>query len=60
MRMGVIKGYMTKEFKEILREKVIVFIYLVPALIIILFGYGIKLDVTNARALVIDYDKSRL
>lgn len=60
MRIGVIKGYMTKELKEILREKVIVFIYLVPSLIIILFGYGIKLDVTNARAVVIDYDKSKL
>ena len=60
MRIGVIKGYMIKELKEIFREKVIVFIYLVPSMIILLFGYGIKLDVTNARIGVIDYDNSPL
>jgi len=60
VRIGVIKGYMIKELKEIFREKVIVFIYLVPSMIILLFGYGIKLDVTNARIGVIDYDNSPL
>ncbi len=60
MRLGVLKGYMAKELKEVLRERTVVFIYLVPLLIIVLFGYGIKLDVKNARAVIIDYDKSKL
>jgi len=60
MRLGVVRGYMAKELKEILREKVIVFIYFVPSMIIMLFGYGIKLDVTHARAAIIDYDRSKL
>lgn len=60
MNIGVIKAYMLNEFKDLVRSKMIIMVYLVPLMIIILFGYGIKLDVKHARTVVIDYDKSKI
>ena len=60
MNLGVVKAYMLKEFKELIRSKMIVIVYLLPTMIIILFGYGIRMEVTHARTLVIDNDHSRL
>ena len=60
MKAGVIRAYMMKEFRELLRSRLIVIVYLLPTMIVILFGYGIRLDVTDARTIVIDNDHSRL
>ncbi len=60
MKLGVIKAYMLKEFKDLLRSKMIILVYLLPSMIIFLFGYGIRLEVTHARTLIIDQDRSVL
>ena len=58
MKAGVVKAYMLKEFTELIRTRLIVMVYLMPSMILILFGYGIRMDVTHARTLVIDNDRS--
>jgi len=60
MNIGVIRAYMLKEFRELLRSRLIVIVYLLPTMIAILFGYGIRMEVTHARTLIIDKDRSRL
>ncbi len=60
MRLSVIRAYMRKEFTELFRTKLIVMVYLLPFMIMLLFGYGIRLEVTHARTLIIDNDKSHL
>ncbi|ADV47340.1 ABC transporter permease [Nitratifractor salsuginis] len=60
MNLGVIKAYMLKEFKDLIRSKMIYMVYILPVMILILFGYGIRLEVTHARTLIIDNDRSHL
>lgn len=60
MRINVIKAYIFKEFKELLRSKMIFMVYLMPSMILILFGYGIRMEVVGARVIIIDNDKSKL
>ena len=60
MKFGVVKAYILKEFTELIRSKFIIMVYLVPSMIMVLFGYGIRLEVTHARTVIIDYDKSNL
>jgi ABC-type multidrug transport system permease subunit len=60
MKINIIKAYMLKEFKELIRTKLIIMVYLLPTMIVILFGYGIRMDVSHARVLIIDNDKSKL
>jgi len=60
MKINIIKAYMLKEFKELIRTRLIVMVYLLPAMILILFGYGIRLDVSHARLIIIDNDQSEL
>ncbi len=60
MNIGVIKAYMLNEFKDLVRSKMIFMVYLIPLMILILFGYGIKMNVKHARSVVIDYDKSKI
>ncbi len=60
MNPGVIKAYMLKEFRELIRSRQILIAYILPTMIIILFGYGIRMEVTDARTLVIDNDGSHL
>ena len=60
MRLHTIKAYMMKEFKELYRTKLLVMVYLMPSMILILFGYGIRLDVSHARVLILDNDKTQL
>jgi len=60
MRFNVIKAYLKKEFIDLIRNKMIVLIYLIPFMILILFGYGIKMEVTHARTVIIDNDHSKL
>ena len=60
MNIGVIEAYMLKEFKELIRSKMIMMVYVMPTMIIILFGYGIRMEVTHARTLIIDNDRSKI
>ena len=60
MRFNVIRAYLKKEFIDLIRNKMIVLIYLIPTMILILFGYGIKLEVTHTRTIIIDNDHSKL
>ncbi len=60
MNPGVIKAYILKEFKELVRSRLILIVYILPTMIIILFGYGIRMEVTDARTLIIDNDNSRI
>ncbi|MCF6200961.1 MAG: ABC transporter permease [Hydrogenimonas sp.] len=60
MSFGVIKAYMLKEFKELIRSKMIAIVYILPTMIIILFGYGIRMEVTHARTLIVDNDLSKI
>ncbi len=60
MNFDVIRAYMSKEFKELLRSRLILIVYILPTMIIILFGYGIRMEVTNARTLIIDNDNSKI
>ena len=60
MNTGVIKAYIIKEIAELVRSKMIILVYLLPSMILLLFGYGIRLEVTHARTAILDYDKSKL
>jgi ABC-type multidrug transport system permease subunit len=60
MRVNIIKAYIKKEFKELVRSKLIIMVYLLPTMIVLLFGYGIRLDVTHARVLILDNDHTQL
>jgi ABC-type multidrug transport system permease subunit len=44
---------------ELWRTRLIVMVYLLPVMIVVLFGYGIRMDVTHARILIIDNDQSK-
>jgi len=60
MRLNVIKAYLKKEFIDIFRSKMRTLVYFVPSLIIFLFGYGLKLEITHAKTIIIDRDNSPL
>ncbi len=60
MRGRVIAAYIRKELTELLRSKLIVMVYLMPSMILLLFGYGIRMEVTHARTLILDNDRSDL
>ncbi|WP_457605543.1 ABC transporter permease [Nitratifractor sp.] len=60
MRLSVVRAYLLKELKELIRTRLIIMIYLLPTMILLLFGYGIRLEVTHARTLILDNDQSQL
>jgi len=60
MRLRIIKAYFLKEMIELIRTKMIMMPYLMPLLIVILFGYGIKMQVTGVRTLILDNDNSQI
>ena len=59
MKLTTIKAYILKEFMELYRTRLIIMVYLMPSMIVLLFGYGIRMDVTHARILIIDNDQSK-
>ena len=59
MKLATIKAYMLKEFTELFRTRLIIMVYLMPTMILLLFGYGIRMDVSHARILIIDNDQSK-
>ncbi len=58
MRLGVVKAYIVKELTELFRTRLIIMVYLMPSMIMLLFGYGIRMEVTHARVIILDYDQS--
>ncbi|MCI4407280.1 MAG: ABC transporter permease, partial [Sulfuricurvum sp.] len=60
MKVRMLKAYIQKEMSELLRSRLIVMVYLLPTMILLLFGYGIRMEVTHARIAIIDNDQSRL
>lgn len=60
MKARVIKAYISKELTELIRSRFIVMVYLMPTMILLLFGYGIRMEVLGARTLIIDNDHSLL
>ncbi len=60
MRFSVIKAYFKKELIELVRTKIILMPYILPVLIVVLFGYGIKMQVNGVRLLIIDNDNSKI
>lgn len=56
----VIRAYFIKEMLELVRTKVILMPFMMPLIIVILFGYGIKMQVTGARVVIIDHDNSSI
>lgn len=60
MNKGVVKAYILKEFKELIRTRMIFMVYFIPIMTIVLFGYGMRMDVTHSRVLIIDNDQSKL
>jgi len=59
MKINTIKAYAAKELMELWRTRLIVMVYLMPVMIVVLFGYGIRMDVSHARILIIDNDQSK-
>ncbi|VBB44502.1 ABC-2 type transporter [uncultured Desulfatiglans sp.] len=50
-----------KEWREILRDRLFFTLaFVVPGVLMLLFGYGISLDVENLPFAVVDHDRSRL
>lgn len=60
MRSGLLKAYIRKELSELFRSRLIIMVYLLPTMLMLLFGYGIRMEVTHARVAIIDNDQSRL
>ncbi len=60
MKLGVVKAYLKKEFIDLWRSKMIVMVYLIPMMVVILFGYGIRMEVTHSRTVVIDRDNTKM
>ncbi len=50
---------MIKEFTELFRTRLILMVYIMPSMIVLLFGYGIRMDVSHARILIVDNDQSK-
>lgn len=59
MKLSVFKAYLKKEFLDLVRSKMIILTYVIPFLIMVLFGNGIKLDVSNIRLGIVDYEHSK-
>jgi len=60
MKLSVIRAYLKKEFLDILRSRIILLVYIMPSLITLMFGYGIRMEVTHARTVILDHDGSKL
>jgi len=60
MNLGVIKAYILKEIVELVRSKFIIMVYVFPTMVILLFGYGIRMEVTHSRTVILDHDQSKL
>lgn len=61
MNLGRIAAVAQKEWREIVRDRLFFALaFVVPAVLTLLFGYGLSLDVENIPLAVVDHDRSAL
>jgi ABC-2 type transport system permease protein len=61
MNLRRIRVVAYKEWREIVRDRLFFALaFVVPSLLMLLFGYGLSLDVENIPLAIIDYDQSAL
>lgn len=59
--MNAFKGFITKEFKQIYRDKrTLVVLFGMPVIMMILFGFAIRNEVQNAEIAVLDLSKDTM
>lgn len=59
MNLKRIAAVTHKEWREVLRDRLFfILAFVVPAIFMVLFGYGLTLDVDNIPFAVLDYDRS--
>ena len=59
MNPRTIKAIVRKEFYHLIRDfRSLYLAFMIPLLLILLFGYALSLDVENVRTVVVDYDRS--
>lgn len=59
--MNAFKGFVTKEFKQIYRDKrTLVVLFGMPVIMMILFGFAIRNEVENAKVMVSDASNDRV
>ncbi|WP_456451736.1 ABC transporter permease [Hydrogenimonas sp.] len=59
MKTRTVRAFVLKEFVDLYRSRMIIMVYLLPVMILVLFGYGIRMEVTHARVMIIDNDQSK-
>ncbi|WP_028536317.1 ABC transporter permease [Paludibacterium yongneupense] len=61
MKLQRVSAIAAREWREIVRDRLFFALaFIVPALLMLLFGYGLSLDVENIPFTVVDYDRSAL
>jgi ABC-2 type transport system permease protein len=61
MNLRTLKAIARKEFYHLIRDfRSLYLAFMIPLLLILLFGYALSLDVDNVRTVVVDYDKTPL
>ena len=61
MRLRNIKTIARKEFYHLIRDfRSLYLAFMIPLLLILLFGYALSLDVENVKTVVVDYDQTPL
>ncbi|WP_456397221.1 ABC transporter permease [Desulfurobacterium sp.] len=61
MNLQKVKTIIVKEFKEMLKDRIgAIVTFVVPITMMLIFGYGMRLDVDKIPFVVVDYDQSRL
>ncbi|WP_457568934.1 ABC transporter permease [Desulfurobacterium sp.] len=61
MNLRKIKTIVVKEFKEMIKDRIgAIVIFVVPVTMMLIFGYGMRLDVDKIPFVVVDYDHSNL
>ena len=59
--MNAFKGFVIKEFKQIIRDKrTLVVLFGMPVIMLVLFGFAIRNEVSNARIAVLDFSKDEV
>jgi ABC-2 type transport system permease protein len=61
MNLRTTQAIARKEFYHLIRDfRSLYLAFMIPLLLILLFGYALSLDVNNVRTVVVDYDKTSL
>ncbi len=60
MNIHRIRAVISKEWREIVRDRLFLSLaFVVPAMLMLLFGYGLSLDVEDIPFAIVDYDNTR-